>query len=399
MIKLNNTYFLAEGSHRAVYRHPTDSTKCLKVVKPGSLEKRRQRNKKWYKRLRPLSSFDETHKEVKAYTMLKNQNKSIKHLPKFYGIVSTSKGPAMLLDLIMNTDGSPSHSLTTHLNKGEEVELLKEALSELKKYLITQAIIVRDFAASNIMVQKSGTGTLTLFIVDGLGTSELIPFSRIPFFARLKAKRRVDRFLEKLIRRYPALHLEDLPSVKKEEMIHLDPSLLFSEGATRQCYFHPNDSKKCLKIEKQKNGTNQHDLTAYSTVKNILAHFLVSYDPLLIQTNLGEALVCELLQDDNKQPSKSFADYKKTQKLSPELRSQFFVFFDTLQKNDLFFYDFNPKNFIIKKTLKGDCLKYTDLKSFKKTRTTFSLEFLPYFARKKLCRRIKYFTQKYLIEL
>lgn len=67
MINLNDNLFMGEGSHRAAYRHPDDESKCLKIVKEGSLGKRRRTKMKWYKRLRKLSSFDETHKDRQAY--------------------------------------------------------------------------------------------------------------------------------------------------------------------------------------------------------------------------------------------------------------------------------------------------------------------------------------------
>lgn len=212
MIELNKYLFIAEGSHRAVYRHPDRPDRCLKVVKPGSLESRRRNNKKWYKRLRRLSSFDETHTELNAYRRL-NSRKSIRHIPLFHGMVETSMGQAMLLDFITNEDGSTARSVAQHAQSGLNKKELEQALQTLGHYLIESRLVVRDFNASDLMVKEHSNGHLTLYVVDGLGESELIPISKIPYFARKKATRRVLRFFGKVMRQYPELNL--LPMSEK----------------------------------------------------------------------------------------------------------------------------------------------------------------------------------------
>jgi len=207
MIELNDNLLIGEGSHRATYRHPDGTNRCLKVVKEGALEKRRKNNSKWYKRLRKLSSFDETHKDIQAYRQFGTNENKLKHIPHFYGMVETSRGSAMLLELIRNEDGSPARSLRPLLESGQDKDKLKNALIVLGKHLIEEAIVVRDFSTGDILVQESMDGELKLFVIDGLGGKELIPISKIPFFARLKAARRVHRFFEKITQSYPDLVL------------------------------------------------------------------------------------------------------------------------------------------------------------------------------------------------
>ena len=180
------------------------------------------------------------------------------------------------------------------------------------------------------------------------------------------------------------------------QILHLDNSLLINEGATRRCYRHPNDENKCLKIEKRHEPTNGHDLESYNAVKSILSQYIAIYDEKLVDTNLGKALACEFIRDSDGQPAQSFADYRQTRITNQQLIDQFLDLFDLLQKNGLFFYDFNPKNFIVQQTKNGEHLKYTDLKSLGKTKTVLALERMPYFARKKLKRRIRRFIKRFL---
>ncbi len=205
-IKLDDALFLGEGSHRAAYRHPEDPAKCLKIVKPGTLEERRRNNKKWYKRLRKIEAFDETRKDLKAYRQLGSGEK-LSHIPRFHGMVETSKGPAMLLDLVVNEDGSPATPLANHLDAQGSKQRVKSSLLELGRHLIDSTIIVRDFSIGDVMVRECLDGRLKLYVVDGLGVSEFIPISRIPYFAKRTAARRVDRFFGKIMRTYPDMEL------------------------------------------------------------------------------------------------------------------------------------------------------------------------------------------------
>lgn len=207
MIELNDTLFIAEGSHRATYRHPSDPHKCIKIVKSGALEERRKRNKKWYKRLRPLSAFDETQKEIKAYSYFGNDTRKLDHIPQFYGMIHTSLGPGMLLELIALENGTPAPKLVELLREKRHTNAIRDALITLANNLISSSTAVRDLSVHDMRVRKKPDGTLKLYIVDGLGGSELIPLSNIPLLARYKAIRRFNRFFRKIMQDYPELDL------------------------------------------------------------------------------------------------------------------------------------------------------------------------------------------------
>ncbi|NLX24434.1 MAG: hypothetical protein GXY61_00520 [Lentisphaerae bacterium] len=179
-------------------------------------------------------------------------------------------------------------------------------------------------------------------------------------------------------------------------MIHLDHSMIINEGATRRCYRHPDDPGKCLKIEKRPGAANANELQAYRAVQNLLSDYLAECEPELAVTSEGEALVCELVRDADGTISPSFSEFLLTEKTDENLRRQFLEFFDLIVRHKLCFYDFNPKNFVIQHAEDGFQLKYTDLKSFHKTKTAFALEKIPFFATLKLKRRSTRFIKRYL---
>lgn len=180
-------------------------------------------------------------------------------------------------------------------------------------------------------------------------------------------------------------------------IITINDAQLIGEGATRRCYNHPEERNKCLKVMKRTElNENVRDLAAYKRVVKQMQEFIPYYEPELIQTNMGLALVSELIIDLDDTPSKSYAYYWTHKKIPPQIYSQLDSFFDAIQSNDFFFYDLNPKNFLIQQIHNGHRLRYTDLKSLGHNRTLFSIEKIRCFARKKMHRRILRFKIRYM---
>ena len=128
------------------------------------------------------------------------------------------------------------------------------------------------------------------------------------------------------------------------DVIILNDNLLINEGASRKCYRHPLDSTKCLKVAKNNSAVNEQDLQAYQRVQTLLRNHIAGYEDRLADTNLGKALVCELIRDDEGNPSASFAEYRRSNdSVEENLASQFAHFFDKISRENLFFYDLNPK--------------------------------------------------------
>ncbi|QBG46588.1 hypothetical protein EGM51_03945 [Verrucomicrobia bacterium S94] len=204
-IELDESLFISKGSHRETYRHPQDENMCLKVVIPGSLERRRSKNRKWYKRLRSLSKFDETNKELPAYQEIERQGIQMTHIPKFYGMVDTNRGRGMLLELIQNEDGTRARSLRDHLDQAKDINRYEKPLLELGQYLIESALVIRDFSVRDLLVKEFRDGHLKMYVVDGFGGHTMIPLNRIRIFAHAAARRRVRRFFRNIAQRYPGL--------------------------------------------------------------------------------------------------------------------------------------------------------------------------------------------------
>ena len=144
MIIIDKDSFLARGSHRCIYLYNDNNKtnpKCLKIVFPEGQKILRRQNKHWYKRIRPISWFNENKKEIKAYKILskKEKNGSIvgervfEFVPRFYGIIKTNLGKAMIIDYFQN-------AVTIKVfieNNGLTKELKNKLYEMFKVFMIT----------------------------------------------------------------------------------------------------------------------------------------------------------------------------------------------------------------------------------------------------------------------
>lgn len=142
-------------------------------------------------------------------------------------------------------------------------------------------------------------------------------------------------------------------------------------GATRECYLHPLDAGKCVKIpiNRKKSKMLERELRYYPILKEIIGDFIVAYDDTLAETNKGRGLVCALLRDDNGEVSKPITAYIKNNTIDTELQNEMNFFAYHLIAHELFFYDFNLNNFVIQRIGGKSKLKYIDLKSFENNKS------------------------------
>lgn len=140
-------------------------------------------------------------------------------------------------------------------------------------------------------------------------------------------------------------------------------------SAVRECYVHPLDRNLCVKVVKRK--ADLPELTREISVAKLLAPYLkdyiVRYDDGLVETDKGLGLVCELVRnEDDGELALSLAQYQErfgAEDIEPELRKAL----ESLICDNLFFYDFNRSNFVVKRMASGaKKVVFIDLKGFHK---------------------------------
>jgi hypothetical protein len=190
MLKINHDLLVGKGLHREVYRHPEDSSKCLKIVAQDNS--------------RENSGDEETRREQAYYTALIKRRINWGCLPRFYGNIATNLGSAAIFDLVCDYDGGVANTFEYYLSSEALTEQnlsgLIQAMRDLKTGLIADSIITMTIKPKNIVYQKVSATEGRLVIIDNIGNSDFLPLAnRIKLFARLKTKRKWQRFEESLL--------------------------------------------------------------------------------------------------------------------------------------------------------------------------------------------------------
>ncbi len=170
-----------------------------------------------------------------------------------------------------------------------------------------------------------------------------------------------------------------------------------AEGMMRTCWLHPRDEQKCVKVAKKKSDVKilEKELRVYQKVKATLAPFICQYDDLLVETNRGPGLICELVCDDAGKAAQNLSTFLKQEGCDDSLKQHFDTFFKIILQNNFYFTDFNLDNFLVFYKDKEITIRYIDLKSYRDTKAAIKLEIVfPFLWRIKTLRRMRYFYHR-----
>lgn len=188
MITLNEADFLGKGSHKKCYKHPDDSTKCIKMSYSDE-------------------GWKDLKRELEYIKVMKRKAKNYDVLPKYYGGVKTNLGEGFVYDFIANYDGSSCITLESVIENDELFsdmydELVKQ-LKELKITLVENEIITMGLWPENIIIQYIDKDNFRLRIINDMGSAALIPLEYyFSYVAKLRVKKRWTRFLATLKTHY-----------------------------------------------------------------------------------------------------------------------------------------------------------------------------------------------------
>ena len=107
-------------------------------------------------------------------------------------------------------------------------------------------------------------------------------------------------------------------------MIELDRGTLIGKGLHRECFIHPEDPARCIKVVVAgSSNENRREAKYY----RLLARRGVSWEGLarfhgLVQTNLGEGAIFDLVRDYDGQVSQTLAHYLDSGQLTTDQQAE-----------------------------------------------------------------------------
>lgn len=176
VLQLSSENHVANGGQRAVYRHPYDRTKLIKVLKPADQLRRRKSFRGQVSGLFPSARVRLIRKEYSEYLrlMLKNLERD-EQLPisHMFGFVLTNLGVGCLTEHIMNPDGSIGETLASKIKAGTLTDRHMDLLNATISRLYHHGARVGDMTSKNFVFghrdNGNGSGPEECVLVDGLG--------------------------------------------------------------------------------------------------------------------------------------------------------------------------------------------------------------------------------------
>lgn len=129
----------------------------------------------------------------------------------------------------------------------------------------------------------------------------------------------------------------------------LSSKYFLAKGGERDCYIHPNDENKVIKVVHRNEKHNEQNKLEYKYYKYLKksdkpqTHLTECFG--FIDTNLGLGLVYEKLKDYNNKSSKSFKNYLEEKFFTKEEEENLvYELKEYLFKNDILFIDVDLSN-------------------------------------------------------
>ncbi len=176
---------IGKGTERTCYLNPDDPSRLVKINLAGNTR--------------------QTQREIRYFRFLLDRGVPFDHIPKFYGEIHGDGFIGFEQEYVRDfsdseTESMPAVALLNYMASPlsqEQTEELQAALDELKAYLLRYNIIPNDLGVDNMVVKRMPSG-IRLILIDGFGSTELIPASN---FFRFIGNRKIIRKWEKFIRR------------------------------------------------------------------------------------------------------------------------------------------------------------------------------------------------------
>ena len=200
-IILNENLLIGKGRNKAVYLHPNNPDRCIKIN---------------------VRSSDD-HLTEMGY----RKSRKRRHLPessllvRYYGAVETNLGEGFVFERVHDYDGAMSitiedlikleiesrkerKSVKELLESEKEIPPVTKVLYRFREVLFKDNIIIPDMWPFNYMVQFVSLAEWRVRIVDDLGSPTLIPIIYyIDFLGKSHVRRRWRKFILRIAQIYP----------------------------------------------------------------------------------------------------------------------------------------------------------------------------------------------------
>ncbi|MDX1486387.1 MAG: YrbL family protein [Alphaproteobacteria bacterium] len=201
VLDLEQAAWLGRGWKRDCLVHPEDPNLCIKVPAADPHESSSWRDRLTVWRHGEKSGEHHNRREWQAYET--HGEILAPFIPRYHGLIETSRGTALVIDTVRNRDGSPAVQLTEWLKTGtpERGRALLARFEALFDVLLRHDIWLMDLNLRNFLIETCADGSERPLLVDLkrlADNKEILQLSGWSVaLKRRKLKRRIATFKEK----------------------------------------------------------------------------------------------------------------------------------------------------------------------------------------------------------
>ncbi|MDX8346760.1 YrbL family protein [Cognatiyoonia sp. IB215446] len=181
-LNLSVSNLVASGVQRAVYLHPNDRTKLIKVLKPDGQMPNRWNFNGVMDRVMPSTRIRQIRKEYTEYlrVMLQHPEPDFRApMSHMFGFVSTNVGLGCLTENVMGPDGSVGETLGQKMKRGTLTDSQLTLLNDTIDALFVHSVRASDLNPNNFVFGHRSYGNVLgpeeCVLVDGFGDIHAIP--------------------------------------------------------------------------------------------------------------------------------------------------------------------------------------------------------------------------------
>lgn len=191
VLQLSSVTPLAVGTLRRVYAHPHAKDRLVKVIRPEVIDRRWGSGAAWYKRFRRARQFIAVQREVEEYLAnYARQGGRAPFVQRVFGFEETDLGLGFVIEALRGADGAIAPSLGALVRAGRYDVRVRKAFERFARDFVASDIVIGDFSAENIVLAWDDAFGERFVLVDGLGSSTLLPLKALCRPANRWSKRR-----------------------------------------------------------------------------------------------------------------------------------------------------------------------------------------------------------------
>lgn len=181
---------LFRGHQRLVFQHPDHPDLLIKIIRSEYAEAKFGPKGPFHHRRRRCLHYQVYLRELKEYLVACARSAELlPFLQETIGLVHTDLGLGIVVRKVCGPDGKPATCLSEIAEKGGLNEVRWRLLDRFLDSLQGSDIVVDDFNAYNIVLGVDPSGAERFVLIDGLGSSTLVPLKAWSRWLNHRSKR------------------------------------------------------------------------------------------------------------------------------------------------------------------------------------------------------------------